>query len=74
MPDAGDTTTLRLHGERERLRIAARDSIKARVVELRYFVGLNIEETAKALEVSEATVSRHWTAARLWLRRELTTA
>jgi len=55
-------------------RLAARDSIKARVVELRYFVGLNIEETAKALEVSEATVSRHWTAARLWLRRELTTA
>jgi RNA polymerase sigma factor (TIGR02999 family) len=53
-------------------RLAARDPTKARVVELRYFVGLSIEETARVLSVSEATVSRHWTAARLWLRRELT--
>ncbi|HEY0778503.1 MAG TPA: sigma-70 family RNA polymerase sigma factor [Gemmatirosa sp.] len=53
-------------------RLAARDPVKARVVELRYFVGLSLAETAGALGVSEATVSRHWTAARLWLRRELT--
>jgi len=53
-------------------RLAERDPIKSRVVELRYFVGLNIEETARALDLSEATVKRHWTAARLWLRRELT--
>ncbi|MDF1506189.1 ECF-type sigma factor [Roseisolibacter sp. H3M3-2] len=52
-------------------RLAARDPARARVVELRYFVGLSLEETARALGISEATVSRHWTAARLWLRREL---
>ena len=55
-------------------RLAAQDERKARVVELRYFVGLSIEETAQALESSPATVKREWTAARAWLRRELTTA
>jgi len=55
-------------------RLAAQDGRKARVVELRYFVGLSIEETAQALESSPATVKREWTAARAWLRRELTTA
>jgi len=54
-------------------RLAAQDERKARVVELRYFVGLSIEETAHALESSPATVKREWTAARAWLRRELTT-
>lgn len=55
-------------------RLAAQDERKARVVELRYFVGLSIEETAKALESSPATIKREWTTARAWLRRELTTA
>ena len=55
-------------------RLAAQDGRKARVVELRYFVGLSIEETAQALDSSPATVKREWTAARAWLRRELTTA
>jgi len=55
-------------------RLAAQDARKARVVELRYFVGLSIEETAKALDSSPATVKREWTTARAWLRRELTTA
>jgi RNA polymerase sigma factor (TIGR02999 family) len=55
-------------------RLAAQDARKARVVELRYFVGLSIEETAKALDASPATVKREWTTARAWLRRELTTA
>ena len=55
-------------------RLAARDARKARVVELRYFVGLSIEETAKALDASPATVRRDWATARAWLRRELTTA
>lgn len=45
---------------------------KARVVELRYFAGLSIEETAAVLESSPATVKRHWAFARAWLYRELT--
>jgi len=44
---------------------------KARVVELRYFGGLSIEETAEAMELSPATVKRHWTFARAWLYRAL---
>ncbi|MDX2034101.1 MAG: sigma-70 family RNA polymerase sigma factor [Blastocatellia bacterium] len=43
----------------------------ARVVELRYFGGLTIEETAIVLGVSHATVERAWSMARVWLRREL---
>jgi RNA polymerase sigma factor (TIGR02999 family) len=44
---------------------------KARVVELRYFAGLSVEETAAVLELSPATVKRHWAFARAWLFREL---
>jgi RNA polymerase sigma factor (TIGR02999 family) len=55
-------------------RLAVQDARKARIVELRYFVGLNIEETAKVLDASAATVKREWATARAWLRRELTTA
>ena len=51
--------------------LAARDVDQARIVELRYFGGLSIEETADALEISPATVKRHWTMARAWLLREL---
>ena len=43
----------------------------ARVVECRVFMGLTIEETAAAMELSPATVKRHWTTARAWLTREL---
>jgi len=50
------------------------DPRKCKAVELRYFVGLSIEETARALDASPATVKREWTIARAWLRRELTTA
>ena len=49
------------------------DPRKVRVVELRFFVGLNIEETAEALEVSEETVQRDWRMAKVWLCRELGT-
>ncbi len=42
-----------------------------RIVELRYMVGLTIEETAEILNVSHATIEREWTFARAWLRREL---
>jgi RNA polymerase sigma factor (TIGR02999 family) len=44
---------------------------QARVVELRFYAGLTIDETAHVLEVSPATISREWTMARAWLRREL---
>ena len=52
-------------------RMAAMDARQAQVVELRYFGGLSIEETAGVLGVSHATVEREWRTARLWLRREL---
>ena len=55
-------------------RLAEQDPRKARVVEMRFFVGLSIEETAQALDSSPTTIKREWTAARAWLRRELTTA
>ena len=52
-------------------RLAAIDPQQARVVELRFFGGLTIEETAAAVDVSPATVKRHWTIAKAWLRREV---
>ena len=51
--------------------LAALDTRQARVVELRFFGGLTVEETAEATDVSPATVKRDWTLARAWLRREL---
>jgi len=54
--------------------LTALDERKARVVELRFFGGLTVEETAAVLEVSAETVARDWRTARLWLRRELATA
>jgi RNA polymerase sigma factor (TIGR02999 family) len=52
-------------------RLAKLDPQQAKVVELRYFTGLGIEETAQVLDISAATVKREWTMARAWLRREL---
>ena len=52
-------------------RLAAFDAQQAKIVELRYFGGMTVEETAEALEISPATVKRHWTIARAWLRKEL---
>jgi len=52
-------------------RLAEMDSRQARIVELRYFAGLTLEETARVLEVSTMTVKREWRSARLWLLREL---
>lgn len=51
--------------------LAAVDERKSRVVELRYFGGLSVEETAEALGVSPETVMRDWKMARAWLLREL---
>ena len=53
------------------VRFAELDPRAARVVECRYFGGLSVEETAEALDVSEATVKRDWAAARLWLFQAL---
>jgi len=47
------------------------DPRKARVVELRFFGGLNVEETAEVLKVSPVTVMRDWSTARAWLYREM---
>jgi RNA polymerase sigma factor (TIGR02999 family) len=51
--------------------LAALDARQSRVVELRYFGGLSLEETAEVLGVSVGTVRRDWTLARAWLYREL---
>jgi RNA polymerase sigma factor (TIGR02999 family) len=51
--------------------LAARDGTMARVVELRYFAGLNVEETARSLGLSARSVNRLWTAARAWLLASL---
>lgn len=52
-------------------RLAAAAPRQARIVELRYFGGLEVEETAEAMEISPATVKRDWTFARAFLLREL---
>jgi RNA polymerase sigma factor (TIGR02999 family) len=51
--------------------LAKLDPRKARVVELRFFGGLSLEETAEALQVSTDTIGRDWRAAKAWLKREL---
>ena len=52
-------------------RLAAVDVRKSRVIELRFFGGLSVEETAAVLEVSADTVKRDWRLAKLWLLRDL---
>ena len=51
--------------------LAAVDERKSRVVEMRFFGGLTLDETAEALSVSRETVKRDWRIAKLWLLREL---
>jgi RNA polymerase sigma factor (TIGR02999 family) len=51
--------------------LAHLDPQQSQIVELRFFGGLSIEETADLLELSPATIKRHWTTARVWLHREL---
>jgi RNA polymerase sigma factor (TIGR02999 family) len=51
--------------------LAAFDQRKSKVVELRFFGGLTVEETAEVLKVSEVTVARDWALAKIWLLREL---
>jgi RNA polymerase sigma factor (TIGR02999 family) len=52
-------------------RLATLDPLKAKIVELRHFGGLSVEETALVLNISEVTVIRHWGLAKAWLRREV---
>ena len=53
------------------VRLEQIDERQAQIVEMRYFGGLTVEQTAEAIGISEATVKREWTLARAWLRREL---
>jgi len=68
--DARDVEMLALDEALERL--TAMDAQQAKIVELRYFSGLNVEETAEAIGMSPATVKREWHSARIWLYNELT--
>lgn len=54
-------------------KLAAVDPDQSRVVELRFFAGMNVEETAEALGVSTATVKREWSHAKAWLQRDMRT-
>ena len=51
--------------------LATLDPRKSQIIELRFFGGMSIEETAEALKVSPITVTREWRAAKAWLRREM---
>jgi len=51
--------------------LARLDPQQSRIVELRFFGGLSIEETAEILALSPATIKRHWETARIWLHREM---
>lgn len=64
-----DVNLLALHDALQKLE--AIDSQKSRIVELRYFGGMTIEETAEVLKLSPATIKRDWSMARAWLRSEI---
>jgi len=53
-------------------KLAELDERQARIVELRFFTGLSVEETAEVMQISTATVKREWSSARAWLYREMT--
>lgn len=67
--DFGQTDLLAL--DEALAKLETLDPRKAKVVSLRYFAGLTVEETARALDLSEATVKNEWAFARAWLHREL---
>ena len=52
-------------------RLSAVDSQQGQIVELRFFAGLSVEETAEIMDISPATVKRDWAMAKVWLAREL---
>lgn len=67
--DDGDDTLLAMNDALERLAVDEPEA--ARVVNLRYFAGLTIQDTAAAMNISVRTVNRHWTYARAWLYQQL---
>lgn len=67
--DSSPIDVMALHDALERL--AQFDDLQARIVEMRYFGGLTIEETAEAIGIGPTTVKAEWAIARAWLRREL---
>jgi DNA-directed RNA polymerase specialized sigma24 family protein len=52
-------------------RLASKDPVRAKLVQLRFFVGLSNEEAAKVLGISGVTAKRYWRYARAWLHREV---
>jgi len=69
-PDKKDFDVLKL--DDALVALEATDARQAKIVELRFFGGLSIEETAYILDISETTVRREWTFAKAWFQRELT--
>ena len=69
LPQQLDVDVIALDGALQRLNEL--DGQQARIVELRFFAGLTIEDTSEVLGVSPATVKRDWTSARAWLHREI---
>lgn len=72
VPEKTDLDLLGLNDALERL--AQMDPRQNRIVELRFFAGLSIEETAEVMQLSPATIKREWNLARAWLFRELSRA
>jgi RNA polymerase sigma factor (TIGR02999 family) len=68
-PDSTETDILAL--DEALTRLAEQHPEKARLVQLRYFAGLTVDQAAEALGISPATADRHWTYARVWLLREM---
>ncbi len=71
-PAVGEAPELLLALDEALRRLAAFDARQCRIVELRYFAGMSVEETALALNLSPRTVKRGWQLARAWLYGELT--
>jgi RNA polymerase sigma factor (TIGR02999 family) len=70
VPQKSDVDLLGLNDALERL--AEMDPRQGRIVELRFFAGLSIEETAEVMQLSPASIKREWNSARAWLFRDLT--
>ena len=68
----GDTDFDLLALDEALTRLAAKEEHLANIVELRFFSGLSVEETAEVLRISESTIKRDWQMAKAWLHRELT--
>src|SRR2546426_1755267 len=68
----GDTNFDLLAMDEALTRLAAKEEHLAKIVELRFFSGLSVEDTAEVLGISDSTVKRDWQMAKAWLQRELT--